>query len=303
MPSSALRKVVRSARRFDLTWRYGFNFKPTLSYLFTPQRLSEEARRVVHDLDENGIAITSIERLLEGHSVFRELSCAVEALESKRTSILTEKREKAHQSEAIGEKTFNIELLGSRPELDLQSVYARFALQPGILQIANCYFRMYTRLRYYNVWHTFASDARPRESQLWHRDREDRFILKMFVYLSDVDDDAGPLTYAAGSHLKGGLCREPQFFIEGGVKRSTDSQMAAVVPRTKWITATGRRATVVFADTRGHHKGGLARKRDRLMYLAMFTSQASESKNLLHVARPFQLPPDKAGSFALAYLR
>lgn len=302
MPSATLRKIVKSGRRFDLTWRYGFNLKPTLSYLFTPQRLSAETKRVVHDLDQNGIAITSVTELLEEDSVFRELSWAVEELQAKKTSILNEKSQKAIYSEAIGEKTFNLELLGSRPELDLQSVYARFALQPRILQVANGYFRMYTRLRYYNVWHTFASHAKARESQLWHRDREDRFILKMFVYLSDVSDGAGPLTYAAGSHLKGDFCDEPKYFLEGDVKRSTDEQMAAVIPAERWVRATGKRTTIVFADTRGYHKGGLARKRDRLMYLAMFTSQASESKNLLDVGRPFQLPLDKAGSFALSYL-
>jgi hypothetical protein len=179
-------------------------------------------------------------------------------------------------------------------------VYARFALQDPILHVANAYFGMFTRLRYYNVWHTFATQTEARESQLWHYDREDHFILKVFVYLSDVDDGAGPFTYAAGSHLKRGLSRGPDHFVEGGVRRSTDRQMAEVASADRWIKAIGRRGTIVFADTRGYHKGGLARTHDRLMYLCMFTSQASESEELFVPGGTLEPPKDKAESFAIA---
>jgi hypothetical protein len=44
---------------------------------------------------------------------------------------------------------------------------------------------------------------------------------------------------------------------------------------------TGKKGTIIFADTRGFHKGGEARTRDRLMYNAMYTSPASESRSLI----------------------
>ena len=74
--------------------------------------------------------------------------------------------------------------------------FTRLAVKSPLLQIANAYLGMYTRLRYYNIWHTFATRSKPRESQLWHRDREDLYILKVFIYLRDVDLGAGPFTYA-----------------------------------------------------------------------------------------------------------
>jgi hypothetical protein len=46
---------------------------------------------------------------------------------------------------------------------------------------------------------------------------------------------------------------------------------------------TGDAGTIIFADTRGFHKGGEARTRDRLMYTCMYTSQASDSRRLLKV--------------------
>ena len=78
--------------------------------------------------------------------------------------------------------------------------------------------------------------------------------------------------------------------------RSALMSMAVVVPPEKWLKATGPKGTIVFADTSGYHKGGLARERDRLMYVCMFTSPSSQSKEL------FSNDPagssDKAPAFA-----
>ena len=301
--ASPLRQLVRASRRFDLTWRYGFNLAPVLSYKSAPHPLSDEATRVLGDLNRFGVAITSAENLLDSNSCYLELTQAVDELEFSLADTLAAARVAGNNHETIGRKTFNYELLGSHPVLDPDAIYARFALQNPILQIANAYFGMYTRLRYYNVWHTFATQTEARESQLWHYDREDRHILKVFVYLADVDDSAGPFTYATGSHPKRKLPRQPAFLVEGGVRRSNDAQMAEVVPAERWMKCVGTKGTIVFADTRGYHKGGLARKRDRIMYTCMFTSQASQSQRLFELPLRFTLPSNKEMSFALSTSR
>jgi hypothetical protein len=247
----------------------------------------------------DGVASSSVACLLGSDAYLNELDGAVAKLEENRSGELKAARGSTDATR-IGEKTFNDELLGECPLLEPDEVFARFALERPILEVANAYFGMYTRLRYYNVWHTFATKDKPRQSQLWHRDREDFKILKVFVYLSDVDEGAGPLTYAKGSQLSRGLRRNPEYFVEGGVKRSDDAQMAAVVPPSKWLKATGRRGTIVFADTSGYHKGGLARERDRLMYVCMFTSPSSQSKELFRGCGKFEGSNDKAITFALS---
>jgi len=299
MAPTFLRGLVRAGRNYELTWRYTFNLTPTLAYKFHPGSLSGEAARVLADLNRNGIAITSARTLLGASSCYDELSGAVESLENDTANHLEAERLAANNADATEQKTFLVELLGARPVLDPSSVYARFALQKPILQIANAYFGMYTWLRYYNVWHTFATQSPARQSQLWHYDREDYFILKIFVYLSDVDDGAGPFTYAAGSHHKGKSRREPPYFLEGHIRRSTDQQMAEAVPPGRWIKGVGPKGTIIFADTRGYHKGGLARERDRIMYTCLFTSQTSQSQDFFERNGNMTLPRDNQEVFAL----
>ena len=138
---------------------------------------------------------------------FAELAAAVETLEGEWAERVERARAEADDP-LIGRKTFILELLGHRPELDPQSIFARFALQNEILRIANSYFGMFTQLRYYNVWHTLTTASPPRESQLWHYDRDDHLILKLFVYCSDVDEGAEAITYAPGTHRNRGNSRK-----------------------------------------------------------------------------------------------
>jgi hypothetical protein len=273
----SLRKILR---RNPLLWRYGFNIAPTLAYNLQGPSSTEEMSRIVKDLNRSGIALTTVDRLLANPGMFSTLVSEVEALERENAEELETTRRHANAPLTKEKKPFLVQLLTSRPELDPTSIFARFALESGALEVANRYFGMFTRLREYNVWHNFPVSGAPQSSQLWHRDREDRMILKMFVYLSDVDDTAGPFAYAPGTHAKGPVRREPAYSIEGGVKRTTDKQMSGVVAADRWIKATASRGTIIFADTAGFHKGGYCSGKERVMYVGMFTSPASESKEL-----------------------
>jgi hypothetical protein len=202
-------------------------------------------------------------------------------------------------------KSYLFALLGSRPILDPGNIFARVALHPNILNLVNSYFGMLTKLRYYNIWHNFVSQENPRESQLWHRDPEDRAVLKVFVYLTDVDFTCGPLSYAPGTHLYGTIKKSAPSDLhkEGNtyVERSDDDQIASIIPKSKWITATGPKGTVVVADTRGYHKGGHVSRSDRILYICAFTSKGSVFPETWRRENAFPLPPDKAIAFAIAH--
>lgn len=293
------RRLSRAARNREWTWRHVLNREPTRAYRGEHWPLTNNEQRIVTDLNEKGIAFSSVTDILGSTALFDALVAAVWAEESRRQEEIVAARGHADGAASIGQKTFLLELLGHKPVLDPESVFGRFALARPFIAIANGYFGMLTRLRYYNVWHTFPTATEARESQLWHRDREDFLILKVFVYLARIDEGAGPFTYVPGSHHKGEVRREPSFSLEGGVRRSTDDQMAVVAPPSSWITAVGRSGTVVFADTRGYHRGGLARLGDRVMFVSMFTSSASQSEELLQRPAGIALHLDRELAFAL----
>lgn len=288
--------MVRAARHYGPTWRYVFNFSPTLSYRWRRHSLQGEAARVLDLLNRDGVAMTSAQALLDSSTCYGELCGTVESFQASAQDEIEKAQLGVDDPDAIGRKTFIFEYLGRNPKFDHTSVYARFALERNILGVANAYLGMRSRLRYYNVWHAFPSSLEARESQLWHRDREDYLIVKVFLYLSDVEEGAGPFNYARGSHPKGNLRGEAGYFLEGEVRRSTDSQMARVVPRERWFKGVGPKGSLIFADTRGYHCGGLARSSARIMYTAMFTSPASQSKEfMVHETKPgVPLNPEQA---------
>src|SRR5215813_7545771 len=210
----------------DFTWRYMANLRPSLEYQRIRKPSSAVHERLLADLNRNGIVITSVREMMGNTYLFEDLESAV----WKHEASLADEISKARMEvDMPGHKTYLFTLLGPRLLLDPDDIFVRYALQPEILNIVNGYYGMLTRLRYYNVWHTFPTQQPPRESQLWHRDPEDRYILKMFVYLTDVDEGAGPLTYAPGTHTQGTIktAVESRWVREGpiDVRRSDDAQV------------------------------------------------------------------------------
>jgi hypothetical protein len=287
-------------KQSDFTWRYMANLGPSLEYQRLRKPLSALHERLLADLKRDGIIITSVAELLQNSGLFEELENAAWQYEASLADKIGEAR---MEMDKPGTKTYLFTLFGRQLPLDPENIFVRFALQPEILRLANSYFGMLTKLQYYNVWHTFPTQAPARESQLWHRDPEDRYILKMFVYLTDVDEGAGPLTYAPGTHAQGTVktAVESTWVREGAtdVRRSDDAQMDVIVPKRSWITAIGPKGTVVLTDTRGYHKGGLARERERILYTCMFASQASNHPDVFTRSVPITHYSDKAMAFAI----
>jgi hypothetical protein len=260
-------------RRYDFTWRYLLNLGPTLGYALSAESLSTECRTVITSLNRDGIAITDVGKLLGDIGLFSDLEEATAKLMTERAEEIEESRLAAQTDNRQEQKPFLLTLLGSHPRLEPDSAFGKYALSREIVSIAQAYFNMHVVMRYYNVWLNFHSGNDPSQSQLWHRDPEDRYILKVFTTLSKVDDQAGPFTYAPGTHPKGTVVRNPEFlYKDGKTPRSDDRQMAAVVPNNRWIRGVGDIGTIIFADTRGLHKGGQATHRDRLLFTCEFTS-------------------------------
>lgn len=92
--------------------------------------------------------------------------------------------------------------------------------------------------------------------QAFHRDSEDWLYLKMLVYLTDVDDGAGPHVYLHGSHLTRAPMR---------LRFYSDSEISSVHGAGMLLTALGKRGFCFAVDTAGIHKGTAPAQQPRLM--------------------------------------
>lgn len=213
-------RAWRLINRNAFTWRWLSNFGPTLAWRRSRPDLPPEGARVLADLRRDGLARTSVDALGFRAGIWEELQSAIAAEESRQAAQIEEARQ---APEREGHKSYLIELLGRSPVLDPESVFVRIALDPAVLDIATSYFGMYVRLWQFNVWHNVPTRAAPRNSQLWHRDPEDRQILRIFIYLDDVGPGSGPLSYIPGSHALGAgrSGRRPRWRVRRCGRRTT----------------------------------------------------------------------------------
>lgn len=290
------RKVSELLNRNRVYWRYVTNLGATMSWRRTRRELPPEQARVLAEMKKNGVARTSVRELMPDASMWDDLCAEVDRLERENAAKINSARE---NPEREGHKSYVIEHLGSAPTLDPASILVRWALHPATLDIATAYFGMHVRLWQFNVWHNVPMKSEPRNSQLWHRDPGDRQILRMFVYMEDVGPGSGPLSYVPGSHELGERRIEPEAFLEESAWRSTDEMMAKVAPRETWVTATGEKGTVWFVDSRGFHKGGHVKEKDRLNYNCMWTSAANRRGEYFRRSIDIGPQTDPAVAYAL----
>ena len=78
----------------------------------------------------------------------------------------------------------------------------------------------------------------------WHRDTEDFRVLKILVWLNDVDLSGGPFEYIE-RQLSDQTAKSMRY-VSGFVK---DEEMERQVARAQWVACTGPTWTAVIADT------------------------------------------------------
>ncbi|MGF7153884.1 phytanoyl-CoA dioxygenase family protein [Novosphingobium gossypii] len=105
------------------------------------------------------------------------------------------------------------------------------------------------------------ADGQAIATRQWHRDREDRRMLKVAVYLHDVDAEGGPFECITLPDTVRG--DDEGYRYEFGDEASLRERLGADFSRDL-TSCTGLKGTVVFCDTaRFFHRGKPATARDR----------------------------------------
>jgi hypothetical protein len=118
------------------------------------------------------------------------------------------------------------------------------------------------------------ADADRKASQRWHRDFNDKHLLKAFLYLVDVDEGTGPFEYVPGS-APGGQYADEWPWRPLGENYPPDGELEKRIPDDGIRTFTAPKGTMVFCNTSGFHRGGFATERPRVLATVTYSSPAS----------------------------
>lgn len=218
---------------------------------------ADDAQAVAFDaLSQHGVATTDFDALaIPGAS----------AVIAQATALVADNLDYFRRSAASGRDFL---LLPTADLMRRPAIY-RLGLDPRLLDFVERYLGLPVAYDGVTIQYTVA-DGREVATRCWHRDREDRRMVKVAVYLNDVDGDGGPFELLPIPEPAGPK-RVDRFLLEHDdvIALADDAGIAAP------ISCEGPAGTVVLADTgRFFHRGKPATGRDRAaIFFSYFSSQ------------------------------
>jgi hypothetical protein len=241
-----------------------------------PPVLDETQERVVERLREDGYATVPFSALVPDPAVWDELQADAESFVSETEAELAREREGGESSlRRRAGKEFVVRKYSWGVQLGLDDPWLRLGTNSRLLDVANAYLGLWSKLEYVDVWYNLPAgggDER-RSSQRWHRDFNDRHLLKAFIYLVDVDAQTGPFEYvprsAPGSELDGLWPWRPL-----GENYPPQDELGERIDG-RAVTFTAPKGTIIFCNTSGFHRGGFATAKPRILATFTWDSPAS----------------------------
>ena len=287
------RKALAKPNLIYFWWRYVGNARRTLKARSAKMRFPDTAE-IAQQLAREGIAFGPSENFLtkEGVLALAEASASILALSGSNDVQATIARGSSDYK-----KSYLVNLLPWEHEHALDSPLIRLALDKKLLETVSLYLGLWPRLHAIGAWLNFPTDGDASEAQLWHRDPEDLRLVKVFIYLNDVNEDRGPFCYIPRTHpFSEGAAIVPH---HNDNKRITDEEMRSAFSSDNWLTCTGPAKTLILADTVGYHRGGKPNKGTRILVTFTYTSGTPLSKRRLRVKGELSGPLTDIQSHAL----
>jgi hypothetical protein len=239
--------------------------------------LDEVQSRVVDALEREGYAVLPFAELFPDEGLRAAVDGELDGFACRTEEALA--REAAGDADPALRrregKEFVVRLWSYDVELT-DEAWLRASLSHRLLDVANAYLRMWSKLEYVDAWYSVpeAANTERRASQRWHRDYNDRRLLKAFLYLVDVDEGTGPFEYVPGSTGSGPYSGEWPW-EPLGTNYPPHNELVERVPESAIRTFTAPRGTLILCDTSGFHRGGFATAKPRVLATATYSSPAS----------------------------
>ena len=272
--------------------------------------LDDSQRRVVQELDESGFSVLPFSQLFP--------ESAWQAIEGEAATFVEETETGLAQEASGGEgdlrrragKDFLVRKYDVSGVVGLDNPWLSACMSRKLLDIANEYLQLWSKLEYIDVWYSIpvGVDAERRASQRWHRDFDDRHLLKVFLYLRDVDAATGPFEYVPGS-APGGPYGDlwawgTSWITDRGAEERwypPQDELEARVPAADRFKLIGPKGTLALCDTSGFHRGGFARSKPRVLSIHTYISpdSAYETMNFAVAWRDPDVARSRQARYAL----
>lgn len=151
-------------------------------------------------------------------------------------------------------------------------------LSGPVLHVVSAYMKLWPKLIYADAWYSIPMDPGKRiGSQQWHRDPEDKQMVKVYLYLSEIDESAGAMEYVLGTSnaLDGHGMKIGEWKAAGANLYPSPELVEQSFSAAQRFHCTGPVGTLLFCDTTGLHRGGISRSRPRIVATWTFVTAAS----------------------------
>ena len=127
---------------------------------------------------------------------------------------------------------------------------------PRVLRVVHSYLGCKPTISDVAVDWSFAATGEAVDVQRFHRDPDEWRFVKLFIYLTDIDEGSGPHRFVSGSHRSSGRLFSTPY---------TEGEIEYLFGRNKIETRLGPKGTTFLEDTWGIHKGEIPITRSRLL--------------------------------------
>lgn len=132
----------------------------------------------------------------------------------------------------------------------------QLANDPALLTLAARYIGCKPTLSAVGMRWSFPAQCEGEGLQAFHRDSDDWRFMKVFVYLTDVDEGGGPHVYVKGTHRTRAPLR---------LRPYSDAEVKTAYGESQVVATIGPAGFAFAADTYGIHKGTVPTMRPRLL--------------------------------------
>ncbi len=157
----------------------------------------------------------------------------------------------------IGESKLFIERLIQDSLMDVSDpLWSKLTSLRSLEYVAGSYMGLEPELSSFKVWRSvYTGDMTRQASQMFHRDFNDRSVLRAFLYFGPVKHESGATQFVLGSHRSGPLANQFADRDEDNSAYANDDDVESNLS-DYIVTADGDVGDMYIIDTSGLHRGG-----------------------------------------------